>query len=200
MSQLSCAIVTAIPASHPCHLFLQGILLELAKWDSRSICLRERAYEWCSTICKIYPDLEGGKELLFLSLEIGFRDLDFQHRTIDMRLVHTEHHQSMVDFVFNSGDDEVIADFLQAWTSTGDSYTSHESLGTCAPYLINLQHVASASERLQRLVKRSVELIDIQEFEQIGVGEFAGLLDHLSTGVNNTISHCKWLQLAHFLC
>ena len=115
-----------------------------------------------------------------------------------MRLVHTKHHQSMVDVVFNSGDNEVIADFLQAWTSTGHSYTSHESLNTCTRYLIGLQDVTSASQRLRRLVKRSVELIDFQRFEQVGGVEFAEFLDRLSTGVNDTGFHGKWRCFARF--
>ena len=167
------------------------MLLELAKWDNRSNCLREKAYEWSSAICEIYQDLEDGKDLLFLSMEIGFRGLDFRHRRVDVRLVHTKHHRRMVEIVFNSGDDEVIADFLQAWTSTSHSHTPHGSLDACAKYLIGLQHVASASQRLQRLVVRSVELIDFQQFEWIGAEEFAVWLDRLSIGVNSPNSQSE---------
>ena len=77
MSQLSHAIVAAIPTSHPHHPLLRGMLIELAKWDNRPNCLRERAYKWCSAICEIYPEPGDGKELLLLSLEIGFRGLNF---------------------------------------------------------------------------------------------------------------------------
>ena len=192
-SQLSHAIVTAIPTSHSHHLLLRGVLHELVKWDSRSNQLRERAYEWCSAICKTYPDLEDGKELLFLSLKIGFRGLDFRHPLADITLDHTEHHRRMVDVVFNSGDDEVIADLLQAWGSTG--FVIPELLAACARCLIDLWHVPSASQRLRRLVIRSVKFIGFQEFERVGVKEFAELLGRLNIGANDVDHPFQWLEI-----
>ena len=193
-SQLSHAILTATPTSHPRHRLLRGVLHELARWDNRSNRLRERAYEWCFAICKTHPGLEDWKELLFLSLKIGFRGLDFQDRLSGIALDHTEHHQRMVDVVFNSGDDEVIADLLQAWGSTGYS-APRKLFDTCARYLIDVCRAPSASERLRRLAIRSVEVIGFQGFERVGVKEFAELLGRLSVGANDMDYPQRWLRI-----
>lgn len=193
LSQLSHAIVAALPTLHPCHPFLSGVLRELAKWDSRPNQLREMAYEWCSAICERHPDFEDGEELLLLSLKIGFRGLDFRCQREDIGLDHTKHHQTMIDIVFNSGDDEAIADLLQAWSSTDSSYISYQLLGKCARHLIGLQHIASASPRLRRLVIRSVESTSFRPFEWVGVGEFAVLLDRLNISINDMDLWYKWL-------
>ena len=81
ISQLSRAIVTAIPASHPRHPLVRTMLLELAKWENRPNCLRELSYKWCSTISKGYQGLEDGEELLFLSLKVGFRGLNVRYHS-----------------------------------------------------------------------------------------------------------------------
>ena len=81
-------------------------------------------------MCEIYPNPGDGERLLFLSLEIGFRSVDFRRRWTDIRLGHTEHYRSMADIIFKDGDNEAIADLLQAWTSVGYFHSSHELLGT----------------------------------------------------------------------
>ena len=193
-SQLSCAIIAAIPASHPHHSLLQGTLLELAKWNTRPRELRAIAYEWCSVICEEYPDLEDAKELLFLSLKIGFGGLDFESWWTDMEIVHTKHHQRMVDIVFNSEDYEVIGNFLHAWTSHGPSHRPPGSLNMCTKYLIGLQSAVSASRRLRCLVIRSVEFAVIRHSEHVGMDELAGLLDCLNIGIDDLGSWAEWLE------
>ena len=192
-SQLSHAILTAIPTSHPRHQLLGGVLHKLGQWDSRSNRLRERAYDWCSAICKTHPVLKDQKGLLFLSLKVGFRGLDFQHRVADITFGNTKHNQRMVDIVFNSGEDEVIADLLQALDV--NSYEPSKLLSAGARYLIDLCHAPSASERLRRLVIRSVEAIGFQEFERVGVKEFAGLLGRLSIGADDMDYPSRWLGI-----
>jgi len=130
ISQLSRAIITAIPASHPRHPLLRGLLLELAEWETRPNCLREMSYKWCSEISKGYQGLEDGEELLFLSLKIGFRGLDVRRRWSDTMLVHTRHHRYVGDIVFNNGDAEIVADLLQAWISPHHSHMSYSILDT----------------------------------------------------------------------
>ena len=170
------------------------MLLELTKWDNRPDSLRAIAYEWCSAICGKYPDLEDGEELLFLSLKIAFRGLDFRRRWTPVRLVHAERHQRMVNIVFDSEDDEVIADFLHAWTSNSPSHMPHKSLGVCAEHLIGLNRLQSFSPRLRQLVIRSVELINFQQFEQVGVEEFGVLLDNLNVCVCDVDSRSSWWE------
>jgi len=195
ISQLSRAIITAIPASHPRHPLLRGMLLGLAKWETRPRCLREMSYKWCSAICKGYQGLEDGEELLFASLRVGFRGLDVQYRRTVTGLVHTRHHRYVGDIVFNSGDDEVIADLLQAWTSPDRSHTSYHLLNTWPQYVIRLRRVVSTSQRLRRLVIRSVELLGPQQVRQVGVEEFTALLDCLRVGTDDMDSEIEWLQL-----
>ena len=156
------------------------------------------AYEWCSTICEGYQDLEDGRELLFMSLKIGFRGLDIRDYSTDGGLVHTKYHRYMADIVFDSGDDEVIVDLLQAWTDTHDHFNTRELLellNTLPRHLIRLQHQISTSRRLRRLVIRSVENLGPQQVERVGVEEFTALLDHLSVGVCDMDFEVNWLRL-----
>ena len=153
------------------------------------------AYGWCSIICKEYPDLEDGEELLFLSLKIGFRGLDVRYHWTDVRLVHTGYHQRMVEVVFDSGDEKVIADLLHAWTASGSSHMPHKSLNTCARYIVGLRHLQSFSSRLQHLVIRSLRLIGFQQFKQVGVEELILLLDRLRVGADDVGVKGEWLEL-----
>jgi len=171
------------------------MLLELAKWENRPNCLREMSYRWCSAISKGYQGLEDGEELLFLSLKVGFRGLDVRYHWTDTGLVHTRHHRYVGDIVFNTGDDEVISDLLQAWTSPDPFNTSYNLLTTWPQHLIHLQHAVSTSQRLRRLVIRSVELLGFQQVGQVGVEEFTALLDRLSVGIDDMDSKNEWLIL-----
>ena len=154
------------------------MLLDLSEWEQRPSCLTAAAYEWRSVICENYPRLAGGKTLLFRSLEIGFS--------------HTEHHQRMVDTVFDSQNDEVIADLLHAWTSRDDSNEPPPSLGVDAKHLVGLR---PSSQELRQLVIRAVGSIGYQGFEQVGVEGFFGLLDHLHAGVEDMDDKEGWATL-----
>ena len=136
ISQLSHAIVTAVPASHPRHPLLWCVLLRLAEWDARPNLLRATVYEWCSAICEEYPDLGNTKELLFLSLRIGFHNLDSPQFWTRLTLVHTKHHWRMVDVVFNGGDNEVVGDFLCAWISS--PHSAPQNISTCARGILSI--------------------------------------------------------------
>ena len=146
------------------------------------------AYEWYSAICENYPGLADGNKLLLLSLEIGFRHLDYRNPQIEATITHTELHNRMVDIVFESGNDEVVADLLHAWTSHGPV----SLLDKCAKHLVGLQ---PTSQRLRRLVVRSIELIHPQEFEEAGAGEFLRLLNHLRVGVGDMDREDPWGNL-----
>lgn len=148
-------------------------------------------------ICEKYPDLEGswgirGRTLLFSSLEIGFRHLDFLKRNVE--LTHTDHHHKMVDMVFKNGNGEEIADFLHAWTSRAYYREPRPSLHTCTSYLINLQHLQPFSPRLRHLLILSLGLIGYQGFEQIGGDGFFELLDHLHVCAEDVDSDCLWVE------
>jgi len=168
------------------------MLADLAAWKQRPGCLATMAYELCSVILENYSSLADGELLLFLSLQIGFRHLDPQNPQIPTELVHTEHHQRMVNAVFGSGDEEVIADLLHAWTSHSDSHQPSPLLDVCAEYLVGLR---PSSRRLRRLAIRSTELIDHREFEEIGMRELCRWLDHLHVGVEDMDREDRWVNL-----
>ena len=156
------------------------------------------AYEWCFVICKEYPSLRDGEELLFLSLEIGFRGLDLRYPWKDVKPVQGRHHQHMADIVFNSGSDEVIADLLQAWITHSFSQRSPKLLRPWTKHLICLDHATSTSQRLRRLVIQSVERLGFHPFKQAGVEVFTTLLDRLGVGVDDlpdANSRNGWLGL-----
>lgn len=190
---LSNAIITAIPVSHPRHRCIERLLVNLAEWDARPNYLRVVAYKWCSEICKEFSSLEDGKELLFLSLEIGSRGLDLDHRW-GVGLIHVKHYQCVLDIVFSSGNDEVIADPLQAWIAHNFFYKSCTLLTPWAEHLIHLEHVASTSKRLQLLVIDFIGCLGFQPFEQAGVEGFFLLLDHLGVGVDNMPGEHTWSE------
>lgn len=139
-----------------------------------------------------YQSLEDGDGLLLLSLEIGFRHLNPDDYRIEAKLAHTEHHQHMVNIVFESGDDEVIADLLHAWTSHSDSHKPPPSLNTCAIHLIGLR---PSSRRLRRLVIRAIGSIGYREFERIGVEGFFELLNHLHASIEDMDDNKDWATL-----
>ena len=194
MAKFSHAIITAILPSHLHHTLLPGLLLELVKWDARPYHLRTAAYEWCSAICEEHPNLEDAKEILFCSLEVGSRGLDLELLGEDAGRVLTKHHQRIFDIVFKYGDDEVIGDFLYAWTSSDPSRIPDESRNTCARYLVGLD-MTSASQRLRKLVTRSVEFAGGRKCEQAGVEDFIVLLDNLDVGIHDMRSPAEWLQI-----
>ena len=192
LSQFSKATTSASHPSHPRFEYLPQVLLELTELRNRPSHFTEMAYKWCSDICKNCSNLADREELLFLSLETGFRHLDYRRQQISAELSHTKHHKQMVDIVFDSWDEEVIADLLHAWTSTSESHGPHPSLSMCAKHLVYLRPV---SERLRRLVMRSVELIGYREFEEVGVEQFIELLDDLGVGVEDVGDKEEWTLL-----
>jgi len=122
--QLSQAIIAAIPIpegdGHDGWL-LPDILHSISMWKSRPPFFMGMAYDWCSVICERPTDIN--EALLFLSLEIGFRHLDFRDGKVGGgRLTHTEHHHKMFDVVFKKGDSEVVADLLHTWTGNYPHY------------------------------------------------------------------------------
>ena len=131
-------------------------------------------------------------QLLLLSLQISFRNLDSESPRIEPELVHTEHHQKLADVVFGSTDDEAIADLLQGWTSTSDSHEPPPWLDVCARHLVDLR---SPSQRLRRLVIRSVGLIGYSGFERVGVDGFVRLLDDLRVSVEDMDETTDWTRL-----
>jgi hypothetical protein len=196
MFQFSQAIIEAIQTSHPQCKLLQGLLTDLSKLEKRSHNLTVMAYKWCSVICKNYSALADGKELLILSLEIGFHHLNPQEKLL--KLVHTPNHQKMAEVIFESGNDEAIANLLHAWTSQSLFDQSCSFLTECGSYVAGLHilHILQPfSLRLRRLIIRSIELIGYQGFGGVGIKDFAGFLDSLQVGEEDMDDRIEWMNL-----
>ena len=144
-------MVKAIWTSNPQPKLLQQILMELCKLKHQTRYLTEVAYEWCSVFCEKYFGLSDGHDLLFLSLEIGFRHCDPKSHIIKAKLSHTNHHLQMI-CIFSFGNSETVADLLYAWTSKSNSHEPYESLGVCAQYLVDLKRLQPFSSRDRKSV------------------------------------------------
>jgi len=152
------------------------------------------AYEWCSVVCKNFSSLEDGKELVLLSLEIGFRHLDPQNPWLKPKLTHTEYHQGLAKIVFESGDGEAIADLLYAWTSFS-SLNQYTPLNICAKYLINLHCLHPFSSRLRQLIIYAIAFIGYQEFEQAGLEGLVRLLNDLQICVEDMTGNSELVSI-----
>jgi hypothetical protein len=129
-------------------------------------------------------------------LEIGFRHLDFQAQGIEAVLTHTEHHQGLVDVVFQSQESEVIADLLHAWTTQSMSHSPARTLlGFCVGHLVGIHDLVPFSPRLRRLIIRSVGVVGYKGFEGVGVERFIGLLNHLDVSAKDISNPFQWANL-----
>ena len=181
----------AINTSHPLCAPLPELLERLCNSKSQSKQLTEMAYEWCFLICENYSGTpKGARNLLLLSLEIGFHYID--PRNMEAKLIHTEHHQKLASIVFSSGDGEAIADLLCAWTSESEFHVPYPQLEICAEHLINLHHPHPFSSRLRSHIIYAIELIEYQQFEQIGVEGFVRLLNGLQVCAGDHINGSRW--------
>jgi len=146
-------------------------------------------------VCENYSSLGDGEYLLLLSLGVGFHHLNLQSECIKAKLIPTEHHQELANIVFESKSGEAIADLLCTWTSESDSHQPYTSLNICAKHLIGLHHLYPFSSRLRKFIIYAICLIDFEEFKQVGVKGFVGLLDDLQVCVEDLYHRDKWIRL-----
>jgi len=187
----------AVPPISERDTLLPDILYSLTQWKSRPDFLSEMAYEWCSVICEKCPDLGAaggwGRTCLFLSLEIGFRHLDFKNRDVGFDRNYTKHYRKIIDTVFKDGSDEVIADLLHIWNSRRHFYHGpYKPVHVYAGYLIDLRRLRPLSPRLRHLLILAISLLDYQTFEQVGSEKLFELLDHLRVRVEDTELRDEW--------
>ena len=192
VSQLSLAVIAAIPASHPRHSFLGGVLSKLAEWDSRPSQLKTEAYEWCSAICEEYQGLGVVRQLLLDSLKIGSRGR--RRRGWPIESAYRKRHLHMANTVFNSGDDELIRGLLR--TLVGEDLDTPTLLGRLPSDLICLWLDDSTSgPKLRQLVIRSVECLGPLPGDRVGEKKFTALLNRLRVGTDEMDSKESWLKL-----
>ena len=172
------------------------MLRDLIKLEHRSEYSTVIVYKWCSVIYEKRERLQDWESLLLVCLEIGFRHLDFRTEYIGIVLIHTKHHQGLVDVVFKSQESESIADLLHAWTAKCVyRRLGHELLDFCPVHLVGLHNLVPFSPRLRRLIIRSVELIGYKGFEGVGMEGFIGLLSHLRVTVEDMDERKNWGKL-----
>ena len=152
----------------------------------------EIAYRWCSVICENYKDLRDGVHLLCLSLEIGFRHLKLEDSWRMAGLIHTEYHYKLADIIFESEDDEAIADLLYAWTFKHTPSSSYGPLNACARHITLLLKPQPFPPRLRQVIIHSIGAIGYDGFKEVGVERFVVLLNNLHIGTEDMIQKDLW--------
>jgi hypothetical protein len=110
-------------------------------------------------------------------------------------LTHTEHHRELVEMVFKSNDSEAIADLLCAFTITDEFCPPpYKVLNVCARYIADLPYRPTVhfSPRLREYVIHYIGLMGCRIFQEVGAGEFIGLLNHLYVGVEDVGKELTW--------
>ena len=173
------------------------MLRDLIKLEFRPECfLTTIVYGWCSMIYEKRERIPDWESLLLFCLEIGFRHLDFRTKSIEVCLLHTEHHRGLVDVVFKSQESESIADLLHAWTVGYRWFgPGHKLLDFCPAYLVGLRNLVPFSPRLRWLIIRSIEQIGYKGFEGVGVERFVELLNHLHVTDEDMNKKKSWREL-----
>ena len=100
--------------------------------------LTEVMHRLCSVIIENQQHFTDWEHLLFCPLKMGFHHLN-PEEPISTKLIHTEHHQKLIDIVFKSGEMEPIADLLQAWALKEDPQNRPDTpLSTLVGPLVSL--------------------------------------------------------------
>ena len=141
------------------------------------------AYSCFSAVCDNHFGLEDRREILFLSLEIGFRH-DPTGTLAPTKFSPIQRCQWAAGVVFGSDDGEAVADLLFAWTLEGDSDRRYTFLKACQEQIIGLRNLPSFSPRLKRNILLGVRKIGLDMLAHSGT-EFAELLDKLSICVED---------------
>ena len=187
-----------IRRSQPQCRLLPRLLRDLTKWEDHPSSLTEAAYGWCSDICECYDNLTNGQDLLFLSLEIGFRHLDPDRRWMQAKLTHTNHHKRTEEIIFASGDCDAIGDLLHAWTLASENHGPRPFTYAFGQRLFGLSSLKTFTPRLRRLIIHSVELIG--RFKpSVEMGGLLGLLDSLRVGIEDMDDELQWMEVILYI-
>ena len=200
LSHLSQRIVDAIPnlQDNSCRIFpLIHLLKDLLAWGNRPTYLVPMAYRWCSAISEKMRE-HGGDELtsggrprlqysnnyarlLSNSLAIAFRHIGSRTTFSPIRLPHTHHHEWMLDAIFTTEDDDLIADAVYVWIVDREVTPP----GSCTRRLLKLTERGQPfSPRLRSTILLAVERLRDSELKAAGL-EFVYLLNNLKVGVDD---------------
>ena len=197
LNQVTRAVTSSLNSPHPRYEPIRNALLCLTKLENRPWWLTKIAYGWCAVIWENRQSCKDWESLLFLCLEVGFHCLDPLKRWYITDLNHIEDHRELAKAVFKSNNREAIGDLLWALTVCDNSGPPIRSFAIYKRYIVDLQNDPNVpfSPRLQRLVMDSVALIGRDGFEEVGSEKFVGLLNHLHTGVEETVIPIEWTSI-----
>ena len=148
----------------------------------------DATYRTCG--CPIDLHLNDYMDLLFTTLEVGFRPAGSGHDQRFLSLNHTPHHNQMFEAAFSSDDDEVIADAMRAWSAGGCPPT-----GSCVRYFTRRMGEATPfSPRLREVAISAIERTWPSELATSG-SETVRLLHRLDVNVGDTEGGHGWVEL-----
>jgi hypothetical protein len=200
LSHLSQRIVDAIPKLQDSPHYIRpliDLLEDLLAWGNRPTYLIPMAYQWCSAISEKIRE-HGGYELtseglprlqypnhyvhlLSKSLAIAFRHIGSNSIRPPIRLSHTHHHEWMLDAIFTTENDDLIADAVYVWIVDLEVTPP----GSCTRRLLRLTERGQPfSPRLRSTIMLAVEELHYSELEGAGL-EFVRLLNNLKVGVDD---------------
>ena len=119
------------------------------------------------------------ENLLFLSLEVGFRHHDPHKYKVSTDLPRTENYREFAEAVFKSNRREAIEDLLCALIMSRVKEPTVNSFSFCKRYIIDLYSGVTAPipPRLRQLIIRSIGLIGCKGFEEVGPGRTVELFE-----------------------
>jgi hypothetical protein len=174
------------------------LLEDLLAWGNRPTYLIPMAYQWCSAISEKIRE-HGGDELtsegllrlqypnhyvhlLSNSLAIAFRHIGSNPFLPSIRLTHTHHHEWMLDAIFTTGNDDLIADAVYVWIVDREVTPR----GSCTRRLLRLTERGQPfSPRLRSTIVFAVKQLQYWDLEAAPL-EFVRLLNNLEVGVEDT--------------
>lgn len=189
INQVSEAVVLSLVGVTPGRVLVTSEVFDgLERLEDRPWRLTEMAYGWCAAILQDRQTCQSWEWFLLHSLKFGFRHTPSSSRNFrGVNLTHTEHHRELVRIVFNSNDDEAIADLLHAFTIPRKPTAFEAPLDLCTGHILNLHErvMVPFSPRLRRYVLRSIESLGHRGFMEVDVERFVTLLNNLHANIED---------------
>lgn len=142
-------------------------------------------------------DLHGYVDLLFTTLEIGFRVARPGRGWPTIRSNHASHHDRMFELAFSSDDDGVIADAVYAWIADSDRATDRAPDDSLARHFAKrVERTAPFSRRLRQMGIRAICHIRPSDLT-VSALETVRLLNRLEVGVDDVDveERVNWVKL-----
>jgi hypothetical protein len=178
---------------------LRRLLKDLLAWGNRPTYLIPTAYQWCFVISEKIRE-HGGEStldfqhLLSHSLAIAFRHIGSSYISPTVQLSHSHHHEWMLDIIFTTENDDLIADAVCVWIVDREVTPP----GSCTRRLLKLtERGRPFSPRLRCTIVRAVRHIWKWELEAAEL-ELVYLLNDLEVSVDEmggAVGAWSWVEL-----